>query len=494
MKKTIFLTLTLLIIAVCGISFAAGQIKALGNNVTIKETVLAGDKTAAEGITVTTKTKYREITSHKDIFWETDYTIGNPDEGNRIKSQVKVEKREEYRDDTVRTYLNMDDFYAGGYWTGYGDASYEDATVYAGFEGTIPRKMIDDIIKRTPAGGVYEDQIKMNAYVDFYPVELYGDCLNGDEIVEIAHANDIAYFQIPVPDIDVRLIKAEKDEQGNLTEMRIESMYRFLLKGSAVAFDNHAYLMLSDMHYWSEDDGIENSYPLPEGYSGIHCVPLSTDNEESVSYTDGENPTVRAWFKDAELLCSADKLSGAFRMVQGLNPEELLVFREEDGRVYMTVLDTTTKAVKQDLFLLNHKLVNEDFAYDEKVMTDGNHIIITFGTNKICAMESAQGRYQVIIADTLENLGILTTIDEHSAAFVFDEDKLYFAILSEKPKSEFVTGSSYHLLVYEKGKRVFTGFYENSLDYAAEFVEDGPTTTAVYAHPITLTLPSAASR
>lgn len=494
MKKTTFVLLALFLIAVCGIGFAAGWVQSLGDDVTIEETVLAGDKAAAEGVTITTKTKYREITSRKDIFWKTDYTIGDSTEGNQIKSQVKVEKREEYRDDTVRTYLNMDDFYAGGYWTGYSDPSYEDETVYAGFEGTIPRKMIDDIIERTPTGGVYEDQIKMNRYVNVYPVELYGDCLNGDENVEITHVNDIAYFQIPVPDIDVRQVRAEKDAQGNLTEMRIESTYRFLLKGSAVAFDNHAYLMLSDMRYWREDDGIERSYPLPEGYSGIHCVPLKKENEEKVSYKDGETPTIRVWFKDAELLCAADKLSGAFRMAQGLQPEELLVFREEDGHVYMTVLDTTTKKVKQDLFLLNHNLVEEDFAYDEKVMTDENHVIITFGTNKICAMESAKGRYQVIIADTLENLDILTTIDEHSATFVFDADKMYFAILSEKPKSEFVTGSSYHLFVYEKGKQVFAGFYENSLDYAAEFAEDGPTTTAVYEHPITISLPSAASR
>ncbi len=485
MKKTIFVTLALALIAVIGIGFAAGWVHSLGDDVTIKETVLAGDRKAAEGVTITTKTKYREITSHKDIFWETNYTIGDSAEEKQIKSQVAVENREVYRDDTVRTYLNMDDFYAGGYWTGYGD-TYEDATVYAGFEGTIPRKMIDDIIERTPTGGVYEDQMKMNAYVDVYPVELYGDCLNGDEILEITHVNDIAYFQIPVPAIDVRQVRAEKDAQGNLTEMRIESMYRFLLKGSAVAFDNNAYLMLSDMHYWSEDDGTERSYPLPEGYSGIHCVPLRIENEENVSYTDGESPTVNAWFKDAELLCSADKLSGAFRMAQGLNSEELLVFREEDGHVYMTVLDTTTKKVKQDLFLLNHNLVEEDFAYDEKVMTDENHVIITFGTDKICAIERVQGRYQVAIADTIERLDVLTTIDEHSAAFAFDEDKLYFAILSEKPNTEFVTGSSYHLFVYEKGKMVFAGFYENSLDYAAEFVEDGPTTLASYRQPIAI--------
>lgn len=488
MKKTTFVVLALFLIAVCGIGFAAGWVQSLGDDVTIKETVLAGDKAAAEGVTITTKTKYREITSHKDIFWETDYTIGDSAEENQIKSQVAVENREVYRDDTVRTYLNMDDFYAGGYWTGYGDTSYEEEAVYAGFEGTIPRKMIDDIIERTPTGGVHEDQIKMNSYADVYPVELYGDCLNGDEIFEITHVNDIAYFQIPVPDIDVRLVRAEKDAQGNLIEMRIESKYRFLLKGSAVAFDSHAYLMLSDMHYWSEDDGIERSYPLPEGYRGIHCVPLKKENEEKVSYTDGENPTVRAWFKDAELLCAADKLSGAFRMAQGLQPEELLVFREEDGRVYMTVLDTTTKKVKQDLFLLNHNLVEEDFAYDEKVMTDENHVIITFGTNKICAIERAQGGYQVAMADTVENLDILTTIDEHSSAFAFDEDKLYFAILSEKPNTEFVTGSSYHLFVYEKGKQVFAGFYENSLDYAAEFAEDGPTTLAAYQQPIIISL------
>ena len=494
MKKTIFVMLALVIIAAGGIAFAHIQIQALGDDVTIKETVLAGDKKAAEGITVTTKTKYREVTSRKDIFWETDYTIGDSDEGNQIKSQVAAGKREVYQDDTVRTYLNMDDYYAGGYWTGYGDASYEDATVYAGFEDTIPRKMIDDIIEKTPVGGVYEDQIKMNTYVEVYPVELYGDCLNGDQIMEIAHVEDIAYFQIPVPDIDVRHVRAEKDVQGNLIEMRIESMYRFCLKGSAAAFGNNAYLMLSDMYYWNEEDGIKHSYPLPEGYSGIHRVPLRTDNEESVSYTDGEYPTVRAWFKDAELLCSADKLSGAFRMEQGLNPEELLVFREEDGHVYVTVLDTAIKKVKQDLFLLNHNLVEEDFAYDEKVMTDKNHILITFGTNKICAIERTQGGYQVAAADTLEKLEILTTIDEHSAAFAFDEDKMYFAVLSEKTGTEFVTGSSYHLLVYEKGKMVFTGFYENSLDYAAELAEDGPTTSAVYEHPITLTLPSAESR
>jgi hypothetical protein len=331
--------------------------------------------------------------------------------------------------------------------------------------------------------------MKLNAYQDYYPVSLYGDYRDGEIIVDIEHVDDIAYFQIPVPDLDVRQIYASKNEAGEMTKVEIKSVNAFFLGASAVAFDGNVYILLSDMHYWKEGDktATSHSYPLPKGYRGIHRVPLQ-EKQREVDFDGTTSNIDLAVFKDAQCIYPLEEDAGAFRMMKGLGGEELIIFTEEDGSIYFHVLDLNTGTIKQKTFLLHHNLTQEDAEYDAKILTAYNHLIASFGTNKLCVIGREADEYVVEIADTLQEPVSLATLEAYRTAVAFDGTRFFLAILSVKPGTEFILGSSYYLLIYEDGNMAYAGFHENSLDYTAELVEDGPTTLAADQQPIAISL------
>ena len=66
MKKSTFLFVLLLILSTVGICYFYTTVNAQKNKVTLTETVLAGDPSAAEGVTVDVKTHY-----DNHLFWNT---------------------------------------------------------------------------------------------------------------------------------------------------------------------------------------------------------------------------------------------------------------------------------------------------------------------------------------------------------------------------------------------------------------------------------------
>ena len=486
MKKTIFVLLALVIIAAGGITLAASRINALGDDVTIKEKVLSGDKKAAEGITVTTKTKYKDEAARRgEMHWETSNKIGERDRANQVKTKASLKKDDSRYENSPYVYFRLELPYNEGIWERDGYCS-----VFDYYDSKFTKKMIQDIIDLTPTGGAYEGAVKLNDYLDVFPVTIYGSYMDDNYLVELESVDDIAYFQIPIPDEAVYQVYAEKDDNGDLTKMQIERTMHFDIRGSATAFGGNIYAVLTDFYCFNEDADvvIEESIPLPEGYCGIHRIPLKVTEQDDITYQ------AQAWFRDAELMQPMEQGTGAFRLMNSPDGEDLLMFSEEDGRVYLTVMDPKSSKTKQKLFLIEHKLTEDDANHMRKVLIKDDHILITFGKDKLCVIEKTKTEYWVKVADTLELEHFPVELFDEYMDFVFDGDKLYLAVFwQDEEIPDYERGASYYLLAYEDGRLAYAGLYESNLDAIIKYRdwEESEGVVAVHDDAIRISLSSA---
>ena len=245
MKKTIFLTLTLLIIAVCGISFAAGQIKALGNNVTIKETVLAGDKKAAEGISITTKAQYEGT----PMFWETAYTVGEKADLS-CEFQYKSNRHNTWGRDPysiVSFYMEPSD---DEEW----NAEYDGETV--DFEECLstPEELVRPIVDKTKAGEGHGETVYIKEQLPYYRVTLSYSTHDetGGGLVFYDDEEASEYFRIPVQDDDRLEVGVSKKEDGSCKYVKIKGEKISYVETAGVGTEEAVYLFLTDMYSYTE--------------------------------------------------------------------------------------------------------------------------------------------------------------------------------------------------------------------------------------------------
>ncbi|MBR3786122.1 MAG: hypothetical protein IKJ77_06940 [Firmicutes bacterium] len=493
MKKTIFVMLALVIVAACGVGIAANWVHGFGDDVTIKETVLFGDKSAAEGITIITRTKYRDdLSLRNELYWETQNTIGAAGTENTVKTQSSFKEKEPIHNNENYVYFHMENPNdGGGAWQRDG---YQSVFDYYGSQ--FPKQMIQDIIDSTPTDGIYEGSIKLNDYVDVFPMTIYGSYMDGDYLVEIESVDDIAYFQIPIPDEAVYEVYGEKDDTGTLTTMKIQSTMHFQVRGAATAFDGNVYAALTDFYCYDEnaDVVVEESIPLPEGYCGLHRIPLKVTEQGNMKvYHDlntDKSYQAKAWFRDAERIRAMEQESGVFRLMNSPDGEDLLMFSEESGRIYLTVMDPKTERIKQKLFLIEHELTEDDADYVRKYLTDDRHIILTLGNDKLCVIEKTKKEYRLIIADTLKLQDFpVELLDEYVDFAVTGENFYLTAYRQDAEKADYDRGASYYLLTYKDGALLYAGLYESSLDSVTEYEEWGGV-VAVDSDAISLALPS----
>ena len=72
MKKIIAIVLLLSVLSVASFCMIGGAVNEEKANVTIKENIIYGDKSYADGVTVFTRAHYDD-----HLFWHTTYTIGD---------------------------------------------------------------------------------------------------------------------------------------------------------------------------------------------------------------------------------------------------------------------------------------------------------------------------------------------------------------------------------------------------------------------------------
>jgi len=481
MKKFGIIVILLLVLTAGGIGAAHFVVGQLADDVTVTETVLAGDKTAAEGVAVTTKTEYREQSLH----WETTHTIGKT---NTTDCQFRMAKNGEYAQTSAHCSFGLglhEDFVWEKEYGNHWNSTFQK----------LPFEMIQNVIDSISAVESCTKVVSLNDYVDYYPVEMYLETEYGDgcDYKGYTCLGADRYFQIPVPDEEQRKIYAKKDTAGNLEKLETESINFIDLTTSAIIHEDYAYIAISNMYYYPQLDEEFFIKPLtmPDRVYGIHRVPLTSE------YDDASNGT--ADFTKAERILPLNPGQNVFEIVVSPDGKDLLLFSEENKKFYLLVFDLVSCELKQKLYLMDKDGIqtpNIDIyftTYDSEVLVDGDYVVAKLGRADLCVVKKEKNTYQLKVADTL-SLGkpVLNKFSAEYADVLCDGDKFYLACMSPKGgDDEAWCGASYYLLTFDGSELAYAGFYENSIDYAAEFADDGPTIKSAYRHPITLSLPGA---
>lgn len=477
MKKYGIIAIVLLLIATSGIGAAHQTINKLKDDVTVTETVLTGDKSAAEGITVTTKTRYAAM----PLYWETNYTTGD-DTSLTCAFQYKDNKKAD-REFTVPGEYSTDIYFEIGpddyeWWE---DGNGEEA-------GYFPEEAVQAVIEKTSPGTTHKETVMLNDYMQNYRVQLLGSFIDENGfLISISDDEQAAqYFTMPIIKKNIWTVQVQKNQSGTPISVDIEPVTPITIYNASTMDDQAIYLFLTDMTAYSKETEENWQVSLPKNMCGLHRIPYQKDSQHS-----GRDYILD--FSQAKLVCQMEQGAKVFQPEFSDDEKELRFFMQKDKEVSFVIMNKETFTIKQKIHL---PYQGNDFLPDGFTLIENeeqNQMLMVFDDNRFCLLtKNKAGDYQLVLTDKL------LQINPHDyfargddIAWSYDGNRLVFACLTAKTKDSGTIGSSYQLSVYENKQLIYAGFFENSLDYVGDFIEDGPTSESIIDDPITLSVPSA---
>lgn len=465
MKKTVAILLTLALIAAGGIIFVHNWIGSLGDDVTVKETILAGDKKAAEGVVVTTNSHYEET----PLFWDMEYRIGDE---NKLKSRISYDKK---RDDTLiiaheaTIGLSHSD---SEYWT-----SEEEPEQFG-----YPMELFREIIDKTPAGGEKYGKVVLADYIDTRIASVGGSFFKTEPEVYIDGTDNGKYFRFPMTEKSEVSVHVVKDEEGQIVELSTTPYYTYEADSvSAFSADyKDAYIAVSDIKRIEEvASGIKTvteSVPLEEGMCGIHHF------RTSVRTDSNKNLDVDVNMEEGTLVYPIQQGNLVERLWFSKDESLLQMITYEEGDIWFTALDSMNYEEKQRMRL---------FTYDKNMCTgvvvieERNSMVIFFDDNHVALFKKGENGWVLEGADKLYYGDCISTTfsDAPKDKFAVAFEGSRVAIVDAKPAS----AGSYYLWIYEGGKCKYVGEYDCSLSsvgYSSN--SDNPILRNTYQNPLSV--------
>ncbi len=430
MRKSLLLTILLLVLA-AGFFYDAADWVAQGKDaVAIEETVLYGDKAAAEGLVVDSfvQCDYR-------LFWHTRYQVGAVpacDTDFRF-SQTEDRSSSEYP-------------YRGIYFT----SVFEGFGVSGSLDMTEESLLLQDVASRTLPGEEHTEVVSVGAYYQYYPIRVDFDRPCGFAVNEDIQKLFAGYFQFPVLANHRITVTVGKNEAGEVYQLQQDSFADsgVSLDGSSVATEDACFFTVC---YTAIADGmLLDTGAIPGGY-GIYRFPVDKESEETRVLTKDDLQTVYA-VDPAQVRIISLQLS--------LDQSKLLLVTLEEGLYQLTVLDAATATPLQKLPLLP---AVTDVVFDRLVLADD--FIVAFWSDGRFALLSADeaGRYQVGFNGDLRAREDLHYLFSGTLGMDFHDGRLAMAVFADGWYSA-QEYCSFYLVVYDKTGLLYEGKYGHSLD------------------------------
>ncbi|MBR7147902.1 MAG: hypothetical protein IKD13_03630 [Firmicutes bacterium] len=342
MKKAALILAVLLVLAVGSLPWIHGIINEQKESVTITEEVLAGNASAASGLVV-------EALTYMDghLYWETTFRPGSEAAAETEFTFERKPRPKSYgstAEPELQVGMPSTDFVLGH--VGPGE-----------FEELADRVIADpilDVLSRAPVGEDYTEVVKLKDYFDVYPlvIEYTGMMGMTEETRPGIYEQLTEFFSIPVPEDERLEITIESDELGNETTIRCRTQEESVSQkprfyGTLV--EEGGYLILKPYEAMRADHGIY-FFPMVEGAEGQ--IP-DLSQMRSV-YPVEKDANVRQLYYHRDL-------------------DQLMLFTEEQGRLWMTVIDRMTMEPLQRVDLGN---IVETEAMSE-IVIDGSLFMIT---------------------------------------------------------------------------------------------------------------------
>lgn len=462
MPKRLFVTVLALVLSVTGVVWSTWDVSRGEEAVTITEKVISGDPAAAAGLTVST---YGELDNQ--LFWDTAYTVGEPELTHAAFTYHYVERSYEYEAAYKGVYMNTDP---------YADVDWETNDGLA--------SAVQALREQTPVGQKGTATVYLKDYYEFYPLSISlefpgttldtftyyynlkrGYSLSG-EYDAIAYLTE--YFKIPVvPEHTIQIDLV--NDSGFSTGFSDENGY--WMDSVSVLTDDACYFTF-DCHY-GETGLVDLSY-LPDGY-GIFRMPYTMENDaaamqyEQLSMVYPLDPNIELWY----LRTNEDK-------------DTLYLHTIEDGCYVVTVIDCATMQTVQRL-----EVCRWDMEFSGIWLYEYPDFFCTLmGYEKLAVIaKEADGEYAVrYILNMRELLGeelFADVVNSSFLAFAFDGQKLAIvSYLREDRWNYDDTTCGFRVLAFDKNGMLYHGEYYTSLNTPQQSVND---VNPVYKSDIALT-------
>ena len=392
MRTRFVITILLLALALGFLPAVHGAMDAKKDDVTIYETALWGDSSAASGLAV-------KAATHMDqrLFWETTFRPGSDTLAETEFTYYPERRAERYDyDNTQLTVSFAESNYgiSGAFTMEELEDEEEVAEIWHGAMDSLGKLWAPmvDVARRTPAGETYTEDVRVADYYEYYPmrVNLYFDSSHMNEYIyfnETKKANDLLtkFFAVEIPEAAMLNVTIRKDSYGTVQEIdcrysdSIENEELGYLYGqelgihTALTVDG-GYMVLS-----REKKDPTNSYEtvldsprLKEDY-GIYFFPLVEYLPENVVSMDGRNP---------ERVADMEQLGNVFPLGDEVNAVNLYYYREADqlilvteeaGHIWATIIDrkSMTELQKIDLGSIGEQ------EYVDNVLVQGDLLLVS---------------------------------------------------------------------------------------------------------------------
>lgn len=452
MRKAAILTALLLVLSIGGVCVAASGVYEARDQVVLTETVVYGDRAAANGLTVELN-----ITCADHLFWDTTCTL-----------DAQIQTRTEYSFSALEARQKAPGQYKGVYL--YSDVDggldmWED-------DPTGLNRAYRELYDSLKPGEEKSVTVYVKDYLDYYPLTVELDFpevayrLSTEELAGYLNAESftgppayyaaqalLEYFKIPILPEEVRTITVSKGNDdrdvhvGAATSRGEEGDY-FELSVCSALTDDACYFTF-DAH--SRQGKLVDLHEIPGGY-GIYRLPYQADEVDA-------DALEMVYSLDPEI-----KLLGLFA---NEDQTKLLLHAVENGKYILTVIDLDDMTTLQKLEIAEWP---ED-QYWQLYSGDGCMAVLLSREQELAVIaETDDGDYELwYMGDAWpDELGGFPFRWEPVLAF--DGERLAFVgFLSDEYGNHYYYTCDFALAVYEPSGLAYYGEYGNSLNTSGNY-------------------------
>ena len=455
MRKSIIIVIMLLVLSLSGVIIAHGMVDESKDAVVLDETVLYGDKSAAEGLSVNIR-----VHCNNRLFWDTTYTAGKePGIHTDFHFSQAEQNRQPGVPDRHGIWFNIQDNFGFSSGRGIDPDDFSHRSLTGGME-----KIFKDVANRTAAGSTHTETVYVSEYYDFYPVTVelilpvyWKEWVDGNLSIQQAITDRSAsinrkiasYFKIPVRDDHQVEVAITKNDDGLIADIRIRSVddSGLDLRTASVVTENACYFTLGNRTW--RGDIIDTSY-MPGGY-GIYCLPFTSEGEHR--FVSGD---------DLRMVYALDEQIQVVNMAVDKDGNKLLLLTRESGVCWLTVLDAETAEELQKLQVIDCP----EYVYIWNTFYHDDFLVVFTSQNRFSLIEvNPAGEYRHVFTSEIyeHGSGEYEIPLSYSAAMCWNGEKLaiaelqYSGNLGEK-------GCGFYLFVYDMSGPLYVGKYDSSLD------------------------------
>ncbi|MDO4482041.1 MAG: hypothetical protein Q4C14_04855 [Bacillota bacterium] len=454
MKKCLVIMLCILIVCTSGIIWAHASVNSERDNVTLNETVLWGDKSEAENLSVTT-----HVTQSGHLFWDTTLKTGKE---NLVKTDFRFSQKK------VNLFSNYD----------YG-VSVDAASGCGYMSDEIYYDMLPEAAQfaadRTQNGETHSETVNLKDFYEYFPLRIvldfkgftyYSDDIffTGESETDEIKDAFLDYFKLPIEKDFLYDVTIQKDAEGVIVSYEgnpDEDQGFWLTTLSAVANDACYFTFDLSSSQDISTDCIKGGY-------GIYRLPFSETGEQQKYF--GTVP--------GSISVDAKNLSTVYQLEKNIviidfkfseKHNELILTTIEDGFYCVTVLDASTGKELNKIKIMEESSESEGlystFYYDD-------FMVIKDLDNRFSVIEIESGGKLVSALTTAPFKADLSNILNSSSGFAWNGEKLAFAsyICEEYADTDYedsyymVDKCGFYMMVLNEDGVLYCGKYDSSLD------------------------------